>query len=164
MAPIENVLILGGTGSIGTPIVSALLSSHPHKFNVSVYTRSKAKAKLPPSVTVIEGDYEPGSLASAFRGQDAVISALATVSATDHAQQKTIIDAAIGAGVKRYVPSEFGLDTSEKRAEEAIPPIGGKREVIKYIRSREESISWTGGAPLHFPSLISLRLRPAGPC
>jgi hypothetical protein len=48
-----------------------------------------------------------------FKGQDAVVSAIATASAS---LQKKLIDAAIKAGVQRFVPSEFGSDTRNEKA------------------------------------------------
>lgn len=54
---------------------------------------------------MIEVDYDSvESLTSALNGQDAVVS---TVSLFAIESQKTLIDAAIAAGVKRFIPSEF---------------------------------------------------------
>lgn len=47
-------------------------------------------------------------LTAAFKGQDAVISTAATAAAGD---QDVIIDAALAAGVYRFIPSEFGANT-----------------------------------------------------
>jgi hypothetical protein len=49
------------------------------------------------------------SLTSPFRGQDAVVSTVGTFGIS---AQCSAIDAAIAAGVQRFVPSEFGGDTS----------------------------------------------------
>ncbi|KAH6716313.1 hypothetical protein BKA61DRAFT_720762 [Leptodontidium sp. MPI-SDFR-AT-0119] len=90
-SPIKNVIILGASGDIGRAAISALLTGG---FKVST-------------------DYSSESLLQAFKGQDAIVSAIATASVQ---QQISIIDAAIGAGVKRFIPSEYGIDTADPRA------------------------------------------------
>lgn len=58
--------------------------------------------------------------------------------------QQIIIDAAINAGVKRFIPSEFGADTLGKAGELAI--FQGKSEIRKYLEKKaaEGKITWTG--------------------
>ena len=137
--PIKNVIVLGATGSIGPAIVHAL-RSHPARFTVSVYTRVESKAELPSGITVYRGDYGVESLGKAFEGQDAIVSAVPTFSTL---QQIRIIDVAISAGVRRFVPSEYGTDTSDPRAEEFLPPVADKKEVIKHLKTKEDSLSWS---------------------
>lgn len=80
------------------------------------------------------------SLKSAFQGQDAVVSLVAS-----HvlASQSKLIDAAIAAGVKRYIPSEFGSNTVDPRNMEAVPLFKGKVDVQDYLKSKENEISRT---------------------
>lgn len=47
------------------------------------------------------------AVTAAFKGQDAVVSTVGTLGI---AGQKVFIDAAVAAGVKRFLPSEFGCD------------------------------------------------------
>jgi len=77
----------------------------------------------------------------AFRGQEIVICATAT---TNLASQLSIVDAAVKAGVKRFVPSEFGFDSSTPTALEHAPCLKPKRDAVEYLRSVENTgMTWT---------------------
>lgn len=55
----------------------------------------------------------------------------------------TIVEAVIKAGVKRFLPTELGFDTSSDACLAVCPPMQSKREVIKYLVKHEDKISWT---------------------
>ncbi|KAF4250111.1 hypothetical protein CNMCM8980_001970 [Aspergillus fumigatiaffinis] len=77
-------------------------------------------------------------LITAFKGQDAVVNAITSFYV---AQQHNSIDAAIAAGVKRYLPSEYGLDNNNPEAQELSPYSGMLQQ---YLRSKESSgLTWT---------------------
>lgn len=58
--------------------------------------------------------------------------------------QKSFIDAAIQAGVKRFVPSEFGGDTSNEKGAGLLPAFfRPKEEVVEYLKGKEGVLSWT---------------------
>ena len=104
-------------------------------------SREGSNATFPDKAKVVRADYESlGSLKSALEGQDAIVSLVA-----GHAipTQTKLIDAAIAAGVKRFIPSEFGCDTSDPRLLEAVPIFKAKVEVQKYLKNKEKEISWT---------------------
>ena len=138
--PIKNVIIIGATGYIGQPILSALISSG---FTVSALTRSSSNStfKFPDNVAVHKTDYSIPSLLQAFKNQDAVVSAIGGFSTS---QQVAILDAAVAAGVKRFVPSEYGVDSSLPDVEYFVPLIKGKKDTIAYLKEKETSgLSWT---------------------
>ena len=86
-------------------------------------------------------DYSTKSLSEIFKGQDIVLS---LVGAAALADQKKIIDAAANAGVKRFIPSEFGSDTTDPHHLEIVPFFSQKKEVVDYLRTKErEGMSWT---------------------
>lgn len=123
---------------MGPPIVTALLAAG---FNVSVLTRTASTANFPPAVTVHRGDYSEGCLLSAFEKQDAIVSTIATFSVQ---QQISVIDAAIKAGIKRFIPSEYGIDTSLPHIIDFVPPAVAKQDVVKYLKTKESiGLSWT---------------------
>lgn len=62
----------------------------------------------------------------------------------DFDEQKNIIDAAVEAGVKRFIPAEFGIDTSKEKAVEIMTFLRVKPQIINYLRSIEDKITWTG--------------------
>jgi len=135
---IQKVIVIGASGSVGPHIVEALLAND---FVVSVLTRTSSSRIFPPNVKVHRTDYSPSSLLEAFEGQHAVVSTIATIHTH---QQISIIDAAISAGVKHFIPSEFGIDTSSKTIGEVIPGAIGKHETVDYLRSKEYlGVSWT---------------------
>ena len=58
--------------------------------------------------------------------------------------QKKYIDAAIAAGVKRFIPSEFGSDISDPEIVKLVPIFQPKVEATEYLKSKEsETFSWT---------------------
>jgi len=71
-----------------------------------------------------------------------VISTIQTASA---GLQKGIIDAAVKAGVKRFVPSEFGSDTENEKALEILPQyFAGKRGAVEYLKTKEkDGLTWS---------------------
>lgn len=141
-APIKNVIIIGAGGNLGPSILSAF-DADPH-FTVSILARHSSKFTFPSHLKVhrVGDDYPEAELLEAFKGQDAIISTIATASAV---QQQTIIDAAIKAGVKRFVPSEFGSDTRNDKAMAILPQyFKGKKETVEYLKEKEkEGLTWT---------------------
>ncbi|KAM0236569.1 hypothetical protein ACHAP5_009380 [Fusarium lateritium] len=104
MSPFKNIAVAGASGDLGSAVFSRLVASN--KFNLTVLTRSGTKATFPEGIKVIEVDYDSlDSLIAALQGQDAVVSALAGLAIPS---QDLLIDAAVAAGVKRFLPSEFG--------------------------------------------------------
>jgi len=131
MSTIKNVVHIGAAGDLGERVLEALISSG--KFNITVLVRSATKATFPSSVRTLTVDYNSlESLTSALQGQDAVIS---TVGTPGIQGQYLIIDAAIAAGVKRFLPSEFGSDLSNLKTSK-LPVFGYKVAIDKYIEEK----------------------------
>jgi hypothetical protein len=57
--------------------------------------------------------------------------------------QNRFIDAAVAAGVKRFLPSEFGPNTQDSRVVEFIPILPSKVEAVNYLRSKESKMEWS---------------------
>ncbi|KAL7272793.1 hypothetical protein RUND412_004380 [Rhizina undulata] len=139
---VQKVALIGATGNLGPSILAALRASPYH---VTVLTRagSASAQKLPADVKVISVDYDNhASVVEALRGQDALVASIASAAL---GQQKKIIDAAVEAGVKRYIASEFGSDTgNEKTSKLAV--FKAKVETREYLEalSKEGKIEWSG--------------------
>ncbi|KAI9861614.1 MAG: hypothetical protein M1813_005224 [Trichoglossum hirsutum] len=130
---IRNVIIVGASGNLGRPVLATLMSSN--LFYISILTRpSTPRTNFPPSLPIHVSDYTPSSLVAAFTHQDAVISLIAGSAVLE---QKKMIDAAVQAGVKRFVVSEWGADTRNDRAREVVGRFAKKVDVVQYARSRE---------------------------
>ncbi|KAJ5172764.1 hypothetical protein N7492_005357 [Penicillium capsulatum] len=130
MEAIRKVAIAGASGDLGSPILHALIQSN--LFEVTVLTRQSSQAQFPASVNVLRVDYTSvPDLSSALSGQDAVVSAL-TTSAMD--AQLPLIEAAVAAGVRRFIPSEFSANTGNPKA--ATLPVYKSKIAIHEVVQR----------------------------
>ncbi|OBT70354.1 hypothetical protein VE03_00302 [Pseudogymnoascus sp. 23342-1-I1] len=128
---IKNVALAGATGNLGPSVLKALLASN--LFSITVLTRPSSEHKFPSNVTVLPVDYSsPSSLTSALAGQDAVI---ALFGAEFAPLQLPLLDAAIAAGVTRFIPSDFGSDTHNERVK-ALPVYAKKIEIQTAVAER----------------------------
>jgi uncharacterized protein YbjT (DUF2867 family) len=124
---------------LGRPILNTLVKYS--SFNITVVSRQESTSSFPESVKVIKADYSSHeSLTNAFKGQDAVIS---LVGGAALGEQKKLIDAAIAAGVKRFLPSEYGSNVPDDRVRQAVPVFEAKKSVVDYLKSKEDVIEWS---------------------
>ncbi|KAG9185360.1 hypothetical protein G6011_07904 [Alternaria panax] len=136
---IKNVIIIGAGGNLGPCILDAFLKEP--SFNTSILSREGSTSTFPSGVKVIRANYDShDSLKDAFQGQDAVISLVGGAALGD---QNKLVDAAIAAGVQRFLPSEYGSNTPDKRTREILPVFEAKFGIINYLKSKEKEISWT---------------------
>ncbi|KAH7205431.1 uncharacterized protein BKA55DRAFT_628909 [Fusarium redolens] len=121
MAAFRNIAIAGASGDLGSSVFKTFVDSG--KFNVRVLKRAGSESTFPEGTDVVEVDYSSlESLTAALKSQDVVISTLTTLAV---ATQSTLVDAAVAAGVQRFIPSEFGsnLDIPNVRK---LPLYGAK--------------------------------------
>ncbi|RYP66741.1 hypothetical protein DL771_007621 [Monosporascus sp. 5C6A] len=139
---IKNVVVAGGSGNLGKAIVKELLKAG---YNVTVFTREDSTSTFPSEVSVRRVDYgSVESLKPALEGQDAVVSTLTTVAA---GSQKPLVDAAVEAGVKRFIPSEFGINTRIVEGTAIGQLLQGKIKTVDYLEEKSKANSgftWTG--------------------
>lgn len=108
--PLHNVVVAGGFGGVGFFITKALLDAKV--FKVKVIGRGGGETKpnqdlLSAGATFAAVDYDSvDSLAAALAGADAVVSAVNAAAA--YQPQLNLLEAAKKAGVKRFLPSEYG--------------------------------------------------------
>jgi hypothetical protein len=90
-------------------------------------------------------DFTRKSLQDAFAGQDLVIS---TMSGGDYELQISIIDAAVAAGVRRFIPHEFAHDTLNQGIQARIPKYAGRQRVMEHLQHNvteaNPDFSWIG--------------------
>lgn len=113
-------------------------------FNVSIVTRNASNVSDSAKFKTVQSDYSYDSLVNAFAGHDAVISAVSVGPAI--IAQKTMIDAAVVAGVKRFVPSEYGSSSIENPLEDFRKLMKPKTDIIEYLRktgSENPSFTWS---------------------
>lgn len=132
----QKVAISGATGNLGPTIVKALVDAN---FEVTVLSQSGKTSGLPSTVKVTKVDYSShDSIVEALKGNDAYVSAV-----PQHDGQPALIDAAIAAGVKRFIPSEFGSNISGNSKVAELPVFKGKKLTQDYLHQKSSHISWT---------------------
>ena len=91
----------------------------------------------------ISDTFPESELLEAFKDKDAVVSA---ISLSNVLQQLQLIDAAVQAGVKHFIPAEYGGNKEGARGKgEKIPRHNEKETVIESLRTKEkDGLTWTG--------------------
>ncbi len=137
-----QILVTGGTGSVGSQVVQALASRGAQ---VAVLTRDRKKtAALPDGVNVVEGDLlKPASVRSVFNGVDAVF-LLNAVSQTESHEALLALTGMQIAKVKRLV--YMSVHSADKAA--WLPHFGSKVGVEEAIKV--SGIAYTILRPNHF--------------
>ncbi|PPJ53065.1 hypothetical protein CBER1_11625 [Cercospora berteroae] len=131
----QNIAIAGATGSVGPSITRALVDAG---FTVTALSLSGKTGGLPSQVTTIKVDYSfHEALANVLNGQDALISLIPTPG-----EQPALVDAAIAAGVKLFIPNEFGSDITGNAQAAALPLSQDKKKTLDYLRARTDRISY----------------------
>ncbi|PNP42337.1 hypothetical protein TGAMA5MH_06019 [Trichoderma gamsii] len=142
MAAIKKVAVLGGSGNIGPSIIKALLN---HNFEVTAITRLESQATFADGVDVKRVDItSKEAVQEVLQGHDALVSAISPAALDD---QKTIVDAAVAAKVRRFLPSEFGVDnrrTSEKDMGWMVVNKVKLNEYLDEVAAKNKWFSWTG--------------------
>ncbi|KAH8587740.1 hypothetical protein B0O99DRAFT_584061 [Bisporella sp. PMI_857] len=139
MPDIKSVAIAGASGNLGPHVFKALFNAN---FQVTVLTRGQKSVTYDPSIKVLEVDYTSiDSLTSALQGQDAVVSTIGLEALED---QTVLIDAAIAAGVKRFIPSDFGSTTTNPKLYE-YPIYAATAKIQNYLaeKSNVSELSYT---------------------
>jgi len=121
-----RVAVAGGTGGLGRAVVEEILATKKHDvFLISRTAEVKAFAD-DPKVTVLPIDYSsPEAIATVLKSKniDTIVCTMGIFSDEQQQAQLNLIDGAVQSGtVKRFAPSEFGLDyLQNKKDGVAIP-------------------------------------------
>ena len=114
-------------------------------YDVSILTRKESPSTFPEGIPVFRADYsDKDQLEPAMKGQDVVICMVA-VFATGG--QQILVDAAIAAGVKLFLPSEFGPPSRDEKFAALHPALPSKVATVDYLRTKENQISWSALIP-----------------
>lgn len=129
-------------GPFGTEMADALLRAG---WNVTVLARKPSAVPPRSGATVVQfSPDDHASLVRAMRGAEVVLCTVSGGNADPFTLQKPLIDAAIEAGVPRFVPSEYAADMAHPKAV-ASPIYESRRKVIAYLKEKAEKgeISYT---------------------
>ena len=146
------VLLVGGTGMLGSKIARALLAKGDavelrllaRKGGGDTKAQAAQAALTEAGATVVEGDLlDPASLDAATRGVDVVVSAVQGGDDVIVGGQVALAEASRRNGVRRILPSDFAIDLFQippeehvwlgprRRADEAIAALGiGRLHVL----------------------------------
>ncbi|EOO01589.1 putative oxidoreductase -like protein [Phaeoacremonium minimum UCRPA7] len=135
----QQVAIAGATSGVGLAVLKEIFDA---KLSPLILVRqgsnSASRLKARKDMKVIEVDYQDiRALANTLRGVDVVI---CTVGNAGLDMQISLIDAAIAAGVKRFIPSEFGADP-EHPMNRRLPFYFPKLRILEYLKLRTAEIS-----------------------
>ncbi|KAF5008655.1 hypothetical protein FDECE_5067 [Fusarium decemcellulare] len=133
MANLKKVALLG-KGMLGSAVLEELTKAG---FTVTLISRKpQSDNNLPAGVSFAHVDYSSiDSLVGALRGHDA---AVATLGPEATPTQTNIIDACIQAGIKRYIPSDFGSSTTDPNARD-FPVYGPYVRIQDYLKEKARS-------------------------
>ncbi|KAJ5538284.1 hypothetical protein N7494_007763 [Penicillium frequentans] len=138
----KNVTIVGASGSIDNILLDGLFASS--QFNITIVSRvspNKLKALFPQNVAFLESDFSKVGLEAAFKNQDLVIS---TVGAMGFRQHEKVVDAAMHAGVKWFILSEYPNDIPADPILGLFEFFREKTPMVCYVQTKEaEGLSWT---------------------
>ncbi|KXH44411.1 hypothetical protein CNYM01_07272 [Colletotrichum nymphaeae SA-01] len=140
MSSIKTVAVFGATGSIGRFALPALLEAD---FEVTVITYSTEGKSFTPQVKIAITDFSPQSLHQVLTGQDAVLCVLGH---TVFDRQIDVINAAAKAGVKRFIPSDFGTPKGPNDVPEYRAILGKKAQAQALLEEKAKedgSFTWT---------------------
>lgn len=109
----QTIVVAGATGHLGTLIIKELLARHAHV--QALVRRDSSLAKAAPlqkaGASVVPVDYSNAiALREVFRGAQCVVSALSGLRDVIVDTQSCLLDAAVDAGVPRFIPSDYCID------------------------------------------------------
>jgi uncharacterized protein YbjT (DUF2867 family) len=135
----KNVLLIGATGNLGKYVFEALLGDST--FNVTVLSRANSNATFPSNVKVLKVDYsDTTALTKALANQDVVISTIGGEGLANNFDE-VLVQAAIDANVKWFIPSEFGSNPEDPLAN--IPYLAPKLAVANLLKKNQSRIAYT---------------------
>ncbi|PLB53256.1 NAD(P)-binding protein [Aspergillus steynii IBT 23096] len=134
----HKVAVIGASGTLGAVALRKLLEADT--FTVTVIRRAGSSSAFPANLKVIDVDYSSvDSLKSAFKDQDSILSLVPTF-AVD--AQQAFIDAAVEAGVSRFIPSEFSANLTHPNAR-TLPVFAPKVKIQEYLVEKAKNTGLT---------------------
>jgi NAD(P)-dependent dehydrogenase (short-subunit alcohol dehydrogenase family) len=112
----KTILVAGGTGDLGKRIIAALLKRNANVIAIVRYISDNAKVAELEAIgaKVIRVNMDNVTeLTNALKGVSCVVSALAGLKETIVDAQSLLLDAAVAAGVPRFIPSDYSSDFTQ---------------------------------------------------
>lgn len=141
---LKKVCLVGANGNVGAPILAALVAAGD--FDVTVLRRSNSASSAPQANVkdaVVAPEFNLEDLTEAFKGQDAVISSFPLSDVNQHLR---LVEAAFRAGVRRFIPADFGsCDAASPWAQETLKLYRDKTMVREKVEKLAASSASDGG-------------------
>ncbi|KAM0324657.1 hypothetical protein ACHAQA_008048 [Verticillium albo-atrum] len=151
---IKKVALVGANGTLGSVLLTTLVGAAAFDITAVIRDGSSSSPPYPASqvrVVTVDKGLTLASLKEALAGQDAVIAAFPLKDPEAHLR---LVEAAAAAGVKLFIPADFGsIDADNTRARELVPLYRHKRAVrVRAQELTEEypGFSWAGIVCGHF--------------
>jgi len=150
----STVALVGANGNLGAPILQALVESGT--FQVTILRRSSSSSTLPTLDTSVHTvrtiqNWTVEELKTALQGQDAVVACFPLRDLDAHIR---LAEAAAAAGVKRFIPADFGsVDSRSQRARHLVPLFERKvkvRQRLEELAAETPGFTWTSIVGGHF--------------
>ncbi|KAH7412709.1 hypothetical protein BKA64DRAFT_659423 [Cadophora sp. MPI-SDFR-AT-0126] len=122
-----EVAVLTWHTSVSVPGSGSKSRSHPHSHNVSTKGYHHVS-----EITHIQINFSEFELRKYFQNVHTII---CTLTGSDLRLSSLVIDAATAAGAKLFIPSEYGLDTSNCKVRELLPPYRTRLEIQEKLRA-----------------------------
>ncbi|KAI1806375.1 NAD(P)-binding protein [Daldinia bambusicola] len=130
-----QIVVAGGSGEVAREVIDALVATKKHDITILSRKVMEVQGGNWHGVTWRQVNYEDkDGLVAALQSVDTVLSFIQLLHDPGNKAQKTLIDAAIIAGVKRFAPSEWGSCSGV-----GMPWWTGKDEVKEYLRKVNEN-------------------------
>ena len=106
-------------------------------------SRRSSNAVFDPSINVVKvsDSYPEQELEPIFKAHDAVV---VSISHASNGAQISMIDAAVKARVKRFIPSEYSSVAENREASELDFRNRDCEKIVQYLRTKESTgLTWT---------------------
>jgi len=152
----NSVFVVGATGTVGSFVTKALLK-HP---NVNVSILSERKVKEKPDLKQLCAGHVTSSkeeeLVQALKGVDVIVSTLSGAAEIIFDGQVKLLQAAKKVGVKKFIPTSFGVDYSKLEFGEFLFNDPKKKFTSELVKSGLEYVQVHTG--IFAPYAASLNL------
>ncbi|KAF4459872.1 hypothetical protein FALBO_13350 [Fusarium albosuccineum] len=150
---LKKVLLVGANGNLGTVLLDGLVASKSFDITVAKRASSTSTPAHASSINIITipDDMSVEGLVPALEGQDVVI---ASFPLKDVSQHLRLAEASVKAGVKRFIPADFGsCDAQSDEAKRLLKLYRDKdlvREKCVELAKENSGFSWTALVCGHF--------------
>jgi nucleoside-diphosphate-sugar epimerase len=150
---LNKVCLVGGNGNLGTLLLDGLVKAGDFSVTIAKRASSKSTPAHADSITqiTVPDDMSLEGLTEALRGQDVVIASFPLVDVNQHLR---LVEAASKAGVKRFIPADFGsCDAASPNARRLLKLYRDKdlvRHKCEEIAAANPDFSWTALVCGHF--------------